>query len=268
QLSTLEFDVALIVDKGMKAAGVMKLTSADLIYGFKVDSRTGAVLPATAAAEELWEIGLSDQKKFFENTKPETQLAHEALELGPWRRDDYVLELSPDEKIEAARRKRGWAPRNGLIVGLNTGCSNVIPYKKLTVEMHRLLAVRLLALGHKVVLLGGKEDSTANERIAYGLDVVQSPTDRGLRDGMISMEACDVVVSGDSLGMHMAIALKKWTVAWFGPTCAVEIDLYDRGVRVLTSAPCSPCWKRSCNKSPMCYDLVSIDELIEGVRAG
>jgi heptosyltransferase-2 len=85
---------------------------------------------------------------------------------------------------------------------------------------------------------------------------------------MISMDACDVVVSGDSLGMHMAIALKKWTVAWFGPTCAHEIDLYDRGVHVLTAAPCSPCWKRSCNRTPMCYDRVSTTDIIQGVRAG
>ncbi|HVK60993.1 MAG TPA: glycosyltransferase family 9 protein [Bdellovibrionales bacterium] len=268
QLSVLEFDIALVVDKGLKSAGVLKTTTVDMIYGFTVDSRTGAVLPATAAAEELWHIGLSDQKKFYENKKSEIQLAHEALELGPWLRDEYVLELTTDEKKESARRKRAWSPRGDLIVGLNTGCAAVIPYKKLTAETHRILAQRLLALGYKVVLLGGKEDTTANERIAHGLEVVQSPTEHGLRDGMVSMNACDIVVSGDSLGMHMAIALKKWTVAWFGPTCAHEIELYDRGVHVLTAAPCSPCWKRSCNKNPMCYDQVSIDELIEGVRAG
>ena len=47
------------------------------------------------------------------------------------------------------------------------------------------------------------------------------------------MNACDIVVSGDSLGMHMAIGLKKWVVAWFGPTCHQEIDLYDRGAKFL-----------------------------------
>jgi heptosyltransferase-2 len=269
QLSALEFDVALVIDKGLKAAGVLKQTSADLVYGFTVDARSGAVLPATAAAEELWEIGLSDQKKFFENQKPETRLAHEALELGPWRRDEYVLQLSREEKDEAEIRRQIWSEKNQrLVVGLNTGCSNVIPYKKVSVEMHRELAGKLSQLGYAVVLLGGREDTAANQKIADGLEIIQSSTEGGMRDGMVSMQACDVIVSGDSLGMHMAIALKKWTVAWFGPTCAHEIDLYDRGVRLLTSAPCSPCWKRSCNKTPMCYDLVSTNEIIEGVRAG
>jgi heptosyltransferase II len=120
---------------------------------------------------------------------------------------------------------------------------------------------------YRVVLLGGREDTVRNQRIAYGLDVVQTTTDRGLHDGIVSVAACDRVVSGDSLGMHLAIGLGIWTVAWFGPTCAHEIDLYDRGVLVQTQASCSPCWKRSCDRSPMCYDLVSVDDLINGLEA-
>lgn len=268
-LSALEFDVALVIDKGLKAAGVLKQTRADLVYGFRVEPTTGAVMPATSAATELWEIGLSNQKKFFENTKSEAQLAHEALELGPWYRDEYVLQLSQSERLEAERRRSMWSGAGHVVVGINTGCSTVIPYKKLPIDVHREL-VRGLNENpqYRVVLLGGREDGLRNQRIAHGLDAIQSPTDQGLRDGIVSVAACDIVVSGDSLGMHMAIALKKWTVAWFGPTCAHEIDLFDRGVVVQTQASCSPCWKRSCQRAPMCYDLVSVDELIEGVDQG
>lgn len=269
QLSALEFDVAFVVDKGLMSAGVLKQTHADMVFGFCVDSSTGAVLPATPASEELWQIGLSDHKKFFENKKPETQLIHEALELGPWLRDEYVLPLTRDERREVESRRLRWAKPGQILVGINTGCSQVIPHKKLSLEMHTELVTQLLQIpNYRVVLLGGKEDTGRNERIGYGLDVVQSPTDRGLRDGILSVAACDIVVSGDSLGMHLAIAMKKWTVAWFGPTCAHEIDLYDRGVSVLTQASCSPCWKRQCSKSPMCYDLVSMDSLLRGVRSG
>ena len=268
-LSALEFDVALVIDKGLKAAGVLKQTKADLVYGFTVDAASGAVLPATDSARELWEIGLSNEKKFFGNTKPETQLAHEALDLGAWQRDEYSLRLSAAEQAMVARRRAEWAPRGQTVIGLNTGCSTVIPYKKLSVEMHRDLAARLASdPSVRVVLLGGREDTARNRQIGDGLDVIQSATEEGLRDGLVSVAACDIVVTGDSLGMHMAIALGKWTVAWFGPTCAHEIDLYDRGVHVLTRASCSPCWKRSCEKTTMCYDLVSTDEILGGVARG
>jgi heptosyltransferase-2 len=268
-LSALEFDVALVIDKGLKAAGVLRATRADMVYGFRVEPETGSVIPATPAANELWEIGLSNQKKFYENKKTEIQLSHEALELGNWCRDDYVLHLNAQERKEAERRKAMWNGPGQILVGLNTGCAATIPYKKLSVEMHReLISVLSANPLYRVVLLGGKEDAVRNQRIAHGLPVIQSPTDQGLRDGIMSVAACDVVVTGDSLGMHMAIALKKWTVAWFGPTCAHEIELYDRGVQVVTQASCSPCWKRSCDRQPMCYDLVSVKQLTEGIAKG
>src|SRR4051812_34465650 len=37
QLSALEFDVALVIDKSLKAAGVLKQTQADMVFGFQVD---------------------------------------------------------------------------------------------------------------------------------------------------------------------------------------------------------------------------------------
>ena len=266
-LSALEFDAAFCIDKSLAAVGILKQTKAKQVFGFTADSQTGAILPATEDSKYLWQLGLSNQEKFFVNKKPETQLVAEALGL-EYRRDPYNVELSESEVLESLQRRKKWASPQEIIVGFNTGCSDVIPYKKLTVDMHRDLIQKVRSLGVKVVLLGGPEDRIRNQQIAHGQHVVSSPTDRGLRDGLLSVSACDIVVTGDSLGMHMSVALGKWTVAWFGPTCEQEIDLYDKGVKVLTQATCSPCWKRSCLKNPMCYDLVSSDEILDGVKKG
>lgn len=270
KLSALEFDIGLCVDKSLAAGGVLAKTKVHKLFGFRVEAWTGVILPATPAADELWQIGLSDQKKFFENKKPETQLVCEALEL-PYRRDPYEVVLSAAERDVAEMRRREWAPQGEVIIGLNTGCAEVIPYKKLTIEMHQKVIEKLVAEFKnkiRIVLLGGPEDTERNALIAQGMPVISSPTQLGLRDGLCSMAAVDVVLTGDSLGMHMAIAMKKWTVAWFGPTCAHEVDLYDRGAHILTTAQCSPCWKRSCQKQPMCYDLVEIDSILGAIRKG
>lgn len=264
----LEFDFGFCVDKSIAASSIMAAARVDHVYGFVADPYTGAILPGTEAARELWELGLSDHKKFFVNAKPETQLLTEALEL-EYRRDPYILRLSDSERERAAERRSAWGP--GPRIGLNTGCSATIAAKKLTVEAHRELALLLARLpgGPRIILLGGgREDTERNARIAQQIDVVQTPCEAGLRDGMASVAACDIVVSGDSLGMHLAIALGKWTVAWFGPTCAHEIDLYGRGEKVLTGAPCAPCWKRSCSKRVMCYDQVDLDAIVQGVKKG
>src|SRR5690606_41091191 len=65
-------------------------------------------LPISAAAEELWSLGLDNDKKFFRNTKPETQLMIEALELGPYQRDEYWLPLSDHEMQSVKERRHQW----------------------------------------------------------------------------------------------------------------------------------------------------------------
>ncbi len=268
-LSALEFDVAFVVDKSLKASGVLGRTKADLILGFQVDGRTGAILPATKAAEELWSLGLDNHKKFFVNKKSEIQLVTEALELGPWQNDDYHLPLL-GQRTKVEERYREWSQNgNRWVIGINTGCSDAIPAKKLSVAFQRSLVQRLSQQSDvQVVLLGGPEDEIRNQQIAFGLPVISSPTGSGLRDGYASVAACDLVVTGDSLGMHLAIAAQKQVVAWFGPTCAHEIEFFGRGEAILTAAPCAPCWKRVCGEKQMCYDQVDLEQIMAAVKRG
>ncbi len=269
-LRALSFDVGYVVDKSLKAAGVMALTNCDLKFGFKVDSLSGSIVPATSAAEELWSLGLSNHKKFYVNKKPETQLLVEALELGSYQADDYDLPLSKSELQASLLRKSRWQKNSSQInIGFNTGCADVIPAKKWTVEYHRELIQDLRLKGFQnLVLLGGPEDTLRNSQIAEGLNVESSPTQQGLRDGLISINACDLIITGDSLGMHMSIAMKKHVIAWFGPTCAHEIELYGRGVALKAEMGCSPCWKRTCEKNVMCYDQIGIEKVIAAVHQG
>jgi heptosyltransferase II len=266
-LSVLSFDVAFIIDKSLEASGVFKKTSSQEVFGFQSDDK-GVIKPLSQAAEELWEIGISDQKKFKLNQKSEIQLMHEALEL-EFKLSEYNLPLNRIENDLKCERAHHWSSGGKkIIVGINTGCAATISSKKLSVENHRELIRKIQQLsGFQIVLLGGPEDTSRNLDIAQGFkDLILSPTENGLRDGLVSVAACDIVVTGDSLGMHMAISQKREVIAWFGPTCAVEIELYGRGQKIVSEAPCGPCWKRSCHKPVMCYDLVNLDEIIFALR--
>lgn len=269
-LKAREFDVALVIDKSAKAAGVLASTKAREVFGFILDPQLGFSRPATRAAEELWRLGLSDHDKFFVNRKSENQLVHEALELGPYRGDEYELYLTAPEQQEVKSRRLRWTTETGVpLIGLNTGCGPLMPAKKWSVEFHRQVIGSLIRRGYKnLVLLGGPDDRERNEAIAQDLPVTLSPTQQGIRDGAVSVAACDLVLTGDSYGMHLAIALKKFVVAWFGPSCAHEIELYGRGEKLQAEVACSPCWKRSCQKSVMCYDRVSADDIERAVDRG
>lgn len=273
KLQGMEFDEVLVIDKSLEAISIAQQLKTKKIKGFKAMRGTGAVLPADEDARELWEIGLSNNKKFFQNKKTELQLIFESLGFF-YNQEKYWVHLNASEELAAENRKRQWLSKNHkrIIVGINTGCSQVIAYKKLSVNKLKELIWEIISIypDVQIVLLGGgQEDEDRNNYLASQFsELIATATQIGLRDGMISVKACDVVISGDSLGMHLAIAFDKFTIAWFGPTCAHEVDLFGNGVYVKTSVNCSPCWKRSCSNEKMCYDHVDINDFIMAIDKG
>ena len=74
-----------------------------------------------------------------------------------------------------------------------------------------------------------------------------------------STNGCDLVVTGDTLGMHLAIGAAVPVVVLFGSTCPQEIELYGRGEKVVTPISCHPCYRKECDITPSCQDLIAVD---------
>lgn len=274
-LSSMRFDIGFFIDKSPEVAGLAKLANPQECFGFTVAPQNGAIVPISKSAHPLWELGLSNQKKFFENKKTELSLIAEALEL-PYQRDEYIVCLSSDEKILSQKRRAEWSEfGKKILIGLNTGTSGVLPHKTISIEMWLEIIERTSAILQKnhiqyqwVLLGGGAVDNERNHQIinkAKGHGIIFSPATEGLRNGLSSVDAVDLVVTGDSLGMHMAIALQKQVIAWFGPTCDHEIDLFDRGIKIKSSMSCSPCWKRSCDQPIPCNQRLDIDSMTSNI---
>ena len=274
-LNHLHFDTLYAVDKSPEAGALAEQIVAKRKFGFGLTD-DGAIRPLNPEATYQYDLGLDDQLKFFTNEKPETQQLTETMGL-KWERDPYLFRLSQEERDYSSRlRQEILTPQPGLeaagVIGYNTGCSLLYPNKKLTTE-HSVELIRLWRRHfprYCVALLGGPEDTRRQKQMKeLFLDdpfVQNTPTEKGLRQGFIWMNTADIVFSGCSLGMHMAIALGKKVIAWFGVSCLQEIDLYGRGIRIQSDVSCSPCWKKSCSRKVMCYDRVGLDRVIWATR--
>jgi len=256
-LQARHFDVLLNVDKSAVAGGLAVQLSADDRRGFGVNGH-GAIVPLNGEADYLYRTGLDDELKFRINQKSEPQMLCEAFGL-PYHRDPYQLPLPAHLQNIGPRRA----------VGFNTGCSPLYPYKKLPLSTQEA-AIRALSqqLVEPILLLGGPEDRERNQHLASRLGemVEETPTNEGLLVGAAHVRRCDVVVSGDSLGMHMAIALERHVVVWFGVTCPQEIEVYGRGIKLLSAVQCAPCWKRNCKQEIKCFDRVSPEWIVSAVQ--
>lgn len=247
ELRARRFDLLLCADKDRVAGGLAATLSAAERRGFAIDGH-GAIVPLNPEAGRLYALGLDDALKFRENQRSEPELLGEAWAL-PYAGEPYTLHLRPEEASPGPRRQ----------IGFNTGCSPLYPLKKLPLAV-QAEAIRLLAprLGEPVLLLGGPEDTERNAALARELGplVEESPTRAGLRRGAAEVARCEVVVTGDSLGMHLALGLGCHVVAWFGLTCPQEIDLFGRGIHLLSDVGCGPCWRRACDRETLCTERV------------
>ncbi|MBN2120923.1 MAG: glycosyltransferase family 9 protein [Candidatus Omnitrophica bacterium] len=82
------------------------------------------------------------------------------------------------------------------------------------------------------------------------------------------INSCKLIVTNDSLGMHIAIALRKKIIAFFGPTSANEIYLYDKGQIFVpkVSYKCLPCLKRECFQKKHCMYFIEPNEVLEAIK--
>jgi len=264
-LQQMKFDVVMNIDKSQRSCAFIMGLKAKLKLGFGLNA-DGVIVPLNKEANENYLLGLDDHLKFKVNQKTVSRILCETLKL-KYNRDEYVLTLTAEEE-EFCRgyRKECDIADNDMVVGFNTGCSELYPNKKMRIDQHIALINRMVEIpGTRLVLVGGPEDTQRNAEIARqaGGRVINTPTNEGLRRGLSYINICDVVISGDSFGMHAAVGLKKYVIVWFGVSCWTEIDLFERGEKLIPHGlECSPCWNKECPYNLECIDMIDLDRMV------
>jgi len=243
-----EFDILLSLDKERGPTALATKVRAKKKLGFG-RNELGNLIIFNEASAYAYRLGVDDVLKFVQNKKSYPEVVHEMAEL-PFAGDEYVFDL-PEEAKNKARlflKRHRISPARPLI-GLNTGSGTKFETKQWP-EEYFLKLIRLLdrKFAARVFLLGGKREKELNLRLSRRsrVKLYNTGADNSLLEfaGFISM--MDVVVSSDTLAMHLAIALKKKVVALFGPTSPVEVDLYGRGRKIFAGLDCAPCYRQTC----------------------
>ena len=78
--------------------------------------------------------------------------------------------------------------------------------------------------------------------------------------------ACSLVITGDTLTMHLSLALGRRTIVLFGLTSAAEIEMYGLGEKVVPRMDCLSCYKPKCDFVPNCMELITTDMVEEAVE--
>jgi ADP-heptose:LPS heptosyltransferase len=260
QLQARTFDRLINLDAGKTSSGLATLANAKQKDGFILDGR-GCVEPTNAAARKWLEMGLFDDLK-RQGTRTYQDLMLEIIGLrgAPNR---YVFELTDEEHA----RGRTHLEQRGVdfarpVIGLNTGAGGRWQLKQWREEGYLELVERL-ATRHSAqfVLLGGPEERERNQRLIARsrVPLIDSGCDNPVRHFAAIVAACGLIVAGDTLAMHLSLALARRTIVLFGPTSGAEIEMYGLGEKVLPQMGCLACYKNTCDFVPNCMDLITTD---------
>lgn len=102
-----------------------------------------------------------------------------------------------------------------------------------------------------------------------GYNISWQQDETNIEDYINWINSCRLIITHDSLGLHIALALKKHVVVIFGSSAAHETHLYDLGVAITPDSDkftCAPCLKPECDNEINCMDTITVEQVVEKVK--
>ncbi|MDB3945731.1 glycosyltransferase family 9 protein [Gammaproteobacteria bacterium] len=180
------------------------------------------------------------------------------------------LMIPESERTQANQFAKTHLSADYPVIGLNTGAGARWKFKQLDEAKTAHLADQLhREFGPNILLFGGMAESHRNRRIMSLAQsrLVNVGSDHSLLQFSALIECCDIVISSDSLALHIASAVGIPAVAFFGPTSASEVLLFGGGEKIIADIPCACCYLADCDIHPTCMDLIETTEIINAVEA-
>jgi heptosyltransferase-2 len=231
QLQRERFDTVINLEKVPGVCALADSISAWRRYGFRFDEVHG-VAEAYEGCEKVVSLCKDDDLKRLNHGSLQESLLH--VVGAEWEGQEYILGYQP-------------ATREMYDVGMNWAVGSKWPNKAWPAgkweELKKLLEGR------------------------YSYSMQQGMNDLHAYIDWIS--SCRLLVTNDSLGLHIALALRKKVVALFGPTNPNETWLYGRGAVLSPEGSgydCVPCLSSTCSKERLCMDFISAERVVECIE--
>ncbi len=255
QIEETEFDYLFSLDKDYEAAALANRVNARVKRGFLL--KDGKTAPADELAYRKYLTGVFDDvNKANTQSYPEEifeicgfTFGGEKYMLPNFDSDGYTWDIDSP----------------GQVVGLNTGCGGRWTSRLWAEERWADVAKGLISRGHKVILLGGEQEDERNKRIAAlsGADYLGFFP---LRQFVNLVDQVDLVVTGVTMGMHIAIGLNKKIVLINNIFNRNEFELYGLGKIVEPDKECRCFFMPKCvNRDYFCLDHLPSEKVLDAV---
>jgi heptosyltransferase-2 len=253
-LRSVHFFKIINLDKDHHACALASQLEADYIDGFTMVE--GKPMPANQRAMHKYLTGLFDDVNKA-NTKNYLQ---EIFEICGYKfsGEEYELELKVQKIWDIPNRSKA-------VIGLNTGCG-ARWVSRLWREDYWIELIKLLQKeGFTPMLLGGEQEHKQNTYFAEQTGALYFGY-YDLNTFISLVNECDLVVTAVTMGLHIAIGLRKKVVLMNNIFNKNEFELYGRGIIVEPDIECKCFFSPKCtNEEYFCLDHLPPNKIFSAV---
>lgn len=231
ELLAESFDVIINLEKAPDVCRRLEQTSTRQYFGFRNENLED-LAAELENGQALLQLAFAEDAKRT-NNKCWDELVYQMLGE-KWRGQSYFLGYRPKTKPE-------------FDVGFNIHVGPKFPVKKWPEERWQAL---------ESLLAGG-----------YSVSYQQHLND--LRSYLDWLNTVRVLVTNDSLGMYLGIALGKHVITLIGPTSGAEIAPHPR-MHILTPRiplDCMPCGGKTCEHDDPCIRRITPEDVYKTIRS-
>jgi len=235
QLQEEEFDIVINLEKVPGICALTNRIKAWTKYGFRLDVINGSVEPYQNTHEAYYIYNNLDRKRKAERLWQD--ILFEIIGTS-WAGEGYMV-----PPINNIKKKYD--------IGINYKVGSKWKNKSWPINNWKKLCYLLAKNGYHVSLQRGKKD--IYEYINW-------------------INKCELIVTCDSLGLHLSMGYDIKTVGLFGPTSNTEVYMYGDSKMLIADIDCAPCLETSCQFDTSCMSMITpesvffvIDSLMVGV---
>jgi heptosyltransferase-2 len=266
RINVEKYDIVINLDTSKLSSAIASSASAKEKIGFVLNKK-GSVEAISDAAQRWLEMSAFDDVKKA-NLKSYQQIMYEILGLD-LPVEPPMIHISDKEKAKiSAKEFVKNLDRKKPVIGLNVGVGTKWPSKGWPLKRWEELIEKLDDKKYNLLLLGGPEEVEAIKELKKELvNVIDTECDNSLLEFAAIINLCDILITADTLALHIGTALEKKIIALFGPTSANEIELYGKGVKLYSPGGCKCYYRKYCSEEVSCMEKISSDMVINAVNS-
>lgn len=265
KIRKFNFDITLNLEEEESLCKFASSLNSKKLIGFIF--KNNKIVPSQTAKEwfDMSILGKSSENDILKkkNKKTHRKIMSEIIQLKDTKKYEPFLRLTSNQRKIANNFLRIHnLSRSSIIIGINTGAADRWP-KSLSIKKTAKLIDKLYKkYNTHILLFGGPQEIERNREI---IRISKSPIiSTGSGNNLVEFPAlisvCNLFITSDSLGLHIALALKRKTICLVGPTSYTELDMYDLGEKVIAKSK-FVCTYRHAPKNIM--DKIDISQIIK-----